>query len=399
MTRTFTSRVGEEGEWPGLPEHWSFSTLTEVESCPLRYSLRRAAYAAGGLGGSGYPDKTSEAALIGTVTHAAVERVVRVLRGVADVSNPQAVIEALRAVGGYSAIIDQCISSTEAQLALNPRMSERSARLGASLRRRAPEIRGVVQRLVSRMSPLRFSDHPEPRVSESRAAQRRRLPLGPIPEAKLQADGQRFKGQVDLLTVKPDAADIVDFKTGSADEYHAEQVTLYGLLWILDEQANPDRSPVGTMTVAYAGSETDVPHPSDWGEVESTLLSRISAADDSISGTPTARLSDACSWCPVRHMCEAYWNSDHSGTGDWTFGDAEVEMLSRNGALSWNVRLVGAEGEALLRTTSEEVSFDSGATIRVLDVMRERQVADDGVSEVIVLTTLASSETFEVLDR
>ena len=40
VTTSFSTRVGEAGEWPALPAHWSFSTLREVESCPLRYALR-----------------------------------------------------------------------------------------------------------------------------------------------------------------------------------------------------------------------------------------------------------------------------------------------------------------------------------------------------------------------
>lgn len=398
MSRTFTTRIGEAGEWPDPPEHWSFSTLTEAESCPLRYALRRGSYADGGLGGAGYPDKINEAALVGIVIHTAVERVVQALRRVADPNDPHATINALRALGGYPAIIDRCIASIEDDLSENPRMSERSARVGTALRRKAPEIRSAVQGLISRLGPLTPSGHLEPAAGEARSSARRRLRSGSYPEARLWADNERFKGQIDLLTVKQDAADIVDFKSGRPDEHHGEQVTLYGLLWRLDDQANPDRLPVGTLTLAYVGTETEVPHPGDWSEVEATLLSRIASADKSISGVPAARLSDSCPWCPVRHMCEAYWNSDLIDTPDGAFGDAEIEIVSRNGPLSWNARIARTGQEALLRTNSEEVTFAPAVTVRALDVMSENQTRDSGAPDLKVLTTVANSELFEVVD-
>lgn len=397
MSRTFTTRVGEVGEWPDPPEHWSYSTLTEAESCALRYSLRRASYEDGGLGGPGYPDKTNEAALVGTVIHAAVEQVVQALRQVADPNDPHRMIDALRALGGYPAIIERCITSIEGDLSKNRRMSERSARVGASLRRKAPEVRSAVQGLISRLGPLSPSDRLEPGPAEGRSRQRQRLRPGSYPEARLWADNERFKGQIDLLTVRPDAADIVDFKSGRHDEHHGEQVALYGLLWRLDDQANPDGLPVGTLTLAYVGTEKDVPHPSDWNEVEATLLSRIASADESISGVPAARLSDSCAWCPVRHMCEAYWNSDYIRAPDGAFGDAEIEIESRNGSLSWNARVARTDEDALLRTSSEEITFAHSATVRLLDVVSESQARDSGKGEVRVLTIVASSEIFEVV--
>ena len=167
---SFGTRVGEAGDWPALPAHWSFSTLREVESCPLRYALRSATYLGDHLGGAGgYPDKTSEAALLGIVMHAAVEQVVRALHGGPAASDPSAAVNALRELGGYPAIIERCVASVERELLSNPRMSGHGSRLGASLRRRAPEIRSTVQRIVARLPPSEANTGPVSRAGDCTA--------------------------------------------------------------------------------------------------------------------------------------------------------------------------------------------------------------------------------------
>ena len=98
---------------------------------------------------------------------------------------------------------------------------------------------------------------------------------------------------------------------------------------MLDHVANPNGLPVGKMTVAYSGSEVEVPLPAGWREIEVDLLQRIEAADQSVSGSPSARPAETCSMRSVRHMCEAYWNSDHVAVNVGSFGDAEVKIASR----------------------------------------------------------------------
>jgi len=392
------TRVGEEGHWPDPPEHWSFSTLSEAESCPLRYALRHALYTGASYSGSGYPDNVTEAALVGTVIHAAVERVLRALRPVSDASDPAAAVTALRQVGGYTQVIDRCVGVVEQRLSSNPRMKDRVARLGTNLRRRTPEIRSAVQGLIARLPASSVLERlqSEPQPGGDPGLGRGPLVVGRHPEVRLRADAERFKGQIDLLTVGEEAADIIDFKSGQYDAHHAEQVLLYGLLWLLDSVANPSGLPVGTMTVAYAGSDTTVPHPPAWSEVENELRRRIAAADEAISGVPAAQLSDECAMCPVRHMCEAYWRSDYPTIRVGSFVDVEAEILARNGSMSWTARLTRTAEHALIRTTSEETVLSELSTVRLLDVACEHQTADDGASEFVVLTAVASSEIFEV---
>lgn len=393
----FSTEVGEEGEWPAPPERWSYSTLVEVETCPLRYALRRATYSGGMHGGVGYPDKLTEPALLGTTIHAAVEAVLRALRS-SGVAGAHGAVTALRELGGYSVVVRSALDATLAAVRTNPRMEGHYERLDARLRRRIPEMRRVVQSLVSRIpEPSEGADVSAAGSNPGeRGSAERPLGVGRHPEVHLRADDLRLKGQVDLLTVRAEAADIVDFKSGQPGEHHAEQVHLYGLLWLSDATANPKRLPVGSLTLAYSGHEVAVPAPADWTELHEATEARISEADASVAATPPqALLSDACSTCPVRHMCAAYWRTDASCSATAPFVDVEAIVLGRNGPKSWNARVSRTEQPALLRTMSESIEFKAGQTVRILDAVLEERSADDQEDHnVMVLTLVGGSEVW-----
>ena len=95
-------------------------------------------------------------------------------------------------------------------------------------------------------------------------------------------------------------------------------------------------------------------------------------------------------------MCEAYWSSDYATIDPGAFGDIEAEVIARNGSMSWTARLTRTAERALVRTTDEDLLLTAASTVRLLDVACERQTADDGDAEVVVLTAVASSEVFEV---
>src|SRR5688500_12245363 len=61
------------------PNRMSASTLKEIEACPRRYALRRAAYPQI-WNGYGYPPKPSLKALEGTIVHGSIERIVKALK-------------------------------------------------------------------------------------------------------------------------------------------------------------------------------------------------------------------------------------------------------------------------------------------------------------------------------
>jgi CRISPR/Cas system-associated exonuclease Cas4 (RecB family) len=119
-------------------------------------------------------------------------------------------------------------------------------------------------------------------------------------------------GRADLVTLGAESVEIVDYKTGAPHPSHADQLRIYALLWYRDADLNPSGKRVSRLSIAYPTDDVTVepPAPDELAELESQLQLRTSAVRDSLSGRPPeARPStELCATCPVRHLCEEYWD-------------------------------------------------------------------------------------------
>ena len=390
----FETAIGVSGAWPKPPTLWSFSALEEVAVCPRRYALKRASYP-DLWNRPGYPERVSEAGLVGVVVHEGVQIVLLALNraGCASVAEEKAV-EVVRRLGGYSEIATRALNAHLEQLALNPRMSSQVDRLRQRVGHRCAEMRRAIQALVSQSPVI----HSKPDVARARSADHpisTRVAVGTHPEATLAAHDDRFMGRIDLLAVHPDYVDIIDFKTGEHSKRHSRQLQLYGLLWQLDEEANPNRLPVRSLTLAYVNDCATVMVPDDWEALRVDLREEIAAADDLLrQRPPPASPSAACWHCPVRQMCDEYWQLAFVNRDPVAITtDVEVRILSRNGAASWRGTL-GVDGTDVLLRTNHDTSLQPGKDVRILDLLASKSEDFDG----LILTLTHSSEVFGPID-
>lgn len=394
--RSFETAVGISGIWLGAPDRWSFSTLAEASACPRRYALRRASYP-DVWDRPGYPDRVTEAALLGTAVHEGVELVLRELNkaGCTSLADEQAVA-AIRRLGGYSKIAARCVDDHLQRLGSNPRMAPQLDGLRARLNRRAAEMRRVIQALVSQ-SPAAPSKPERGSQQDGDPVKRARLGEGRHLEATLVAEELRFAGRIDLLVVHSDHADIIDFKTGQPSESHKLQLHLYGLLWQLDETANARQLPVGSLTLGYVDGTEKVEPPSDWGELCDWLRDEIANAESQVlAQSPTATPSVECWHCPVRQLCDEYWDSPFTSRDpESSFVDGEVSILSRNGPTSWLGRLTRDGSEVLLRASRDCEVMTPGSDVRILNLVAGKGEDLDG----LILTLTRSTEVFGPLQR
>lgn len=392
---SFETAVGISGIWPEPPTLWSFSSLEEAALCPRRYALRRASYP-DLWDRPGYPERVSEAALVGAAVHEGVEAVLRALSQAGCTSLAEAkAVEVIRHLGGYSEIATHALNGQMGKLESNPRMQPRVDRLRQRTGSRLTEIRQAIQTLVSR-SPL--SPH-RPEADTVRPAAHRldgRLTAGTHPEATLSAREDRFTGRIDLVAVYPEHTDIVDFKTGDHSERHERQVQLYGLLWLLDDVANPDRRPIRSLTLGYVDGVRAVAPPDDWDALRSGLREEILAADDAVRKRwPPASPAAHCWHCPVRQLCDEYWESTFVNRDpEAILTDAAVKVLSRHGPSSWHGTLVPDGTTVLLRSSTEDAVFELEREVRILDLVVAK--AEDFEGQVLTLTH--SSEVFGLVD-
>jgi hypothetical protein len=327
--------------------------------------------------------------------HEGVEAILRAFKASRCTSlADERAVATLRSLGGYTAVAVAALRTVLADLANNPRMIAQVDRVRERLDRRVPEMRRAIQALVSRISVAPSQAASSLDLDSPAMGGRSRLRQGAHPEATLVAEDVRFMGRVDLLTVHADHVDVIDFKSGQPSDHHSDQVTLYGLLWVLDDIANPDRLPVGSLTLAYVGRDEPVSLPQDWEATRRTLEEQIRWADQAVGATPPAALPSTECWrCPVRHICDEYWESTFAGGDPGSiFVDAEVVVLRQNGPRSWLAELARGSEDVLIRTMTEDDALQAGQRLRVLDAA----VGHGDDESWTVLTITGGSEMFSV---
>jgi hypothetical protein len=386
------------GRWPGLPQTWSYSSLRDATECPRRWMLSRAAYP--DLWSQwGYPPRPSLPALIGDVIHGVLEVLLRSFRaqGCASLADPCAV-GVLRDLGGYTKLVEQGIEGQLDKLAENPRVGSRLPQLRTALRVKVPEIRQRVQAVIARTPFQSTGNGP----TGGDTAQRGPLAPGFHPEVELRAPELRMAGRADLLHIDQDGCEITDYKTGSPDPHHADQLRLYALLWNRDFEANPESLPVRQLVIAYPSKDVVVEPPTavELDLLASATVAEIKAAETALLERPPPAYPEptVCRFCGVRQLCEDYWmqlptlpaSSQLGGDPDWF--DFEGTVIERNGSRSWLVAAASGKPTLLLRTMSEAVPFKVGDHLRLLDLHRDI----DPESTLPIGTLSHTSEVFTV---
>lgn len=363
------------------PAQWSYSALVQVEACPLRYCLERAIYP--DLDGrKGYPSLPSVPAMLGNIVHGALEVVVKAMAD-AGVDSPhaEAATRVIRDLGGFTAVIEAELARQMAPLANNARVSkDRQRRIALDLEAKISDVRAQVQTYLSRTRFVPCTARVRGALDGSQPSEPERYELreGSHAEVELVAEELRFRGRVDLLTISGDQVAIVDYKTGSEADVHADQLRLYALLWSVDRAKNPRHLPVASLTAAYCDHDTsvDLPSDDDLATYSVELAARIVEAEREISsGAPAARPSqDNCRYCPVRQLCTVYWASVppqlvNTQRGD--FFDYEGVIGEQNGQRSWWLLNDTGDPELLLRTTTPTPPFEVGDRVRFLGLRHD----------------------------
>jgi RecB family exonuclease len=394
----FTTGVRlSDGRWPSPPATWSFSSLHEVGQCPRRWMLSRATYT-DLWAGWGYPPRPPLPALVGDIVHAVLELLVHQIRdaGRTSLADP-GVVAVLKELGGYTRLVEDGIERRLVDLADNPRMMARIDPLRTALRARVPDMRQRIQALVARTSILLSP----PTEDVAGGGTSNWLAPGAHPEVQIRAPELRLGGRVDLLVVDDEGCEITDYKTGAADDHHADQLRLYSLIWSRDAEHNPHSLPTRRLTLSYPTHDVEIA-PLDDRALDALALTTadaIEAAEAALAERPPPAFPqpDICGFCGVRQLCDDYWMARPNPTDGQNHGsewfDFEGTVVEQNGSRSWLLATTG-EPVLLLRTPSEAVPFGIGDHLRLLSLRREED--DEASLPVAVLTS--ASEVFSLTE-
>lgn len=405
-----TGVEGASGFWAQLPEFWSYTALKELEACPRRWMLLRAAYPdVWEL--RGYPQVPHPAALLGQVIHRALEVIVGALTSAGcTTTNTDLTVDVLRGLGGLSAVLREAINREVEALAGNPRLGEETReRLRQSLTDQLGVAANRVQLFLSRGTLPAWAATPSTEAGGEPPVERRDGPqmrspaeIGAHPELDLVADELRLWGRVDLVTVADSSVTITDYKTGKGDPSHDDQVRLYALLWDLDRQTNPQGRQATTLVVSYPAGDRALPAPDTAAlrSLEAATRARIASADENaVAVEPVAKPGpETCGFCQVRHLCADYWNHvapEPTSVSPQGWFDLQGEVVRKNGIKSWVIQTKPGESQVLMRTASPSQTFPVGRTIRVLGV---RRVVDPDEPELLIAALGSSSEAYLLRD-
>jgi hypothetical protein len=313
----------------------------------------------------------------------------------ASIRDPAAVA-VIRALGGYSSVIERQVEHDLAKLEGNPRAAPLLSSLRRNLLNRVPELRRKVQALLARAA----WSCPTVEGTAVSGRQPQSLGMGSHTEVGLHAPDLRFHGRADLITIDEDGCVITDFKSGAPNPRHAEQVRAYAVLWYRDGGRNPYGLGVSRLVIAYSDHDEtfDGPSSSELDRIASDLTARIADAEAELEERPPPAMpaADVCKFCEVRQLCDEYWSAPDSvfssppSSGRPTATDIEGVIGSRNGPRSWNLVNTRTDETVLLRTPSEATPFSAGDRVRILHALRIANEDDDAS----ILSMTVASETF-----
>ncbi len=310
MSTVSIYRLTQPTVWASAPDAYSYSSLANIERCPLQWQLTRSCY--GDL--DGFPSRPNSAAAEGDIIHQVLEQLFRslALRGL-----PHFGTDAFR----------DCVSSVNVRSSVTRLVQEHDAIVATHPRGASFRLRRNVQQLVNQVIHMFRGMYAE--ASRSSEGDDKFLPLsvgtGPVPTGKelaglllkrkalselpLSHPTLPFKGIIDLVYLKDGRIVIVDFKTGSERVEHETQVRIYAVLWW-----RCSGEIVHSCEVRYpSGKRSIVLTERDLIAAEALLEKRIALAREQLQCKPAkAVVGGHCGMCDVRQFCDSYWSKPAS---------------------------------------------------------------------------------------
>lgn len=374
--------VSSPSVWPKAPHWMSFSTLSELETCPRRWALSAADYPHV-WEKCGYPRRPQISALEGTVVHLALEKISHALakHGCHSLIEERA-FSALKELGGYTVIIAECIDCALRPYEGNPRATPILDGARQQLTPRAPKFRTHIQRLLSRIRLVSRDGVALDAPAHGIEGSMHQLPHGSHAEVELQVPELGWHGVADLLTLTSSFCEIRDFKTGVSKPQHEFQLRLYALLWARDRNLNPSGRLADRLVLSYDESDVEVPVPreDELRFLEDEIRRRTAVVlSDLRLDPPDARPSqESCPYCSVRQLCEEYWKwhvrQEKGGEfPEGQFADLQVKISARHGPTSWDgivesSSTINVGLPILLRTSNVPFDLRPGQRVRILNI-------------------------------
>ncbi len=394
MVKSILEIPSKPGNFTGGHRIWSASTLNEVEECPKRFVLRRASYPEI-WSRAGFPNRISAAQVKGIVVHEVVSMIMQTVQNSAGLAE-KSVMSFLKERGGYLELLRATLEKELLSANSNPRADLMVESIKREILTDLSEMRGLVQHFVKesiKYRPTASSRVEHEEINERPSTTFRILPINS--EYKIVDSEFPIEGYLDLLLINEDIDHIIDYKTSKTihDDYW-DQLSLYAWLWYRSAK-NTRKSDCRVEVISGASlSESRVIKIEDFPAIHMTVLDRIRNAELSITGEIAAKPSaDSCKFCPVKVMCNAYWNMNENQSTEAKWSDMRIRVIANLGGNAWSVLKLSDDTPAMLIVGDrDDGSMEIGQELRLLNAYKNE---DEETGVVIRLSQ--NSEIFRVL--
>lgn len=345
---------------------FSYSSLERAKACPARLKLSYGEYPSI-WERKGFPGRVTYPAVRGLVIHRCMEALTKAAAETHEIGDRRAI--AVRALGGFSRLIEDASRDVLADLAVNPRAK---LMIPTWERRLAEDQESIRHRVQSTLRQL-VVDIENTALNQSTVIGRKPIERGVFAEFYLRSSDLSLHGWADLFICDAPTDRMIDFKTGQESESHQDQLRLYAALWLADDR-NAMRRPV-EMTAIYDESEQHFGemHLSEAVSVLDSWRERVEEAQRILSGQPAQASPerDLCSMCHVKVACDPYWIDlvAHEPVNELEYVDIEVKLDEQLGNRTWRISITQAPKSLsvdLLHTESHRQGLSAGDVVRIL---------------------------------
>jgi len=381
------------GNFTGEHRIWSASTLNEIEECPKRFALRRASFPEI-WSRAGFPNRISAAQVKGIVVHEVVSMIMNSVQNSSELAE-KSVMSFLKERGGYLELLKIILDKELLSANSNPRADLMVEAIKREILADLSELRGQVQYFVKESInklPTASSRVENEEIIEIPSATFQILPINS--EYKIVDSEFPIEGYLDLLLTNEEIDHIIDYKTSKTihDEYW-DQLSLYAWLWYRSAK-NLRKGDCRIEVISGANlSESRVIKIEDLPAIQMSVLDRIKNAELSITGEIVAKPSaDSCRFCPVKVMCNSYWNMNENQSTEAKWSDMRIKTMGNLGGNAWSVSILSDDTPAMLIVGDrDDGSIEIDQEFRLLNAYKNE---DEETGVVIRLSQ--NSEIFRV---
>lgn len=307
----------------------------------------------------------------------------------------KSVMSFLKERGGYLELLKIILDKELLSANSNPRADLMVESIKREILADLSELRGQVQYFVKESInklPTASSRVENEEINEIPSATFQILPINS--EYKIVDSEFPIEGYLDLLLTNEDIDHIIDYKTSKTihDEYW-DQLSLYAWLWYRSAK-NLRKGDCRIEVISGANlSESRVIKIEDLPAIQMSVLDRIKNAELSITGEIAAKPSaDSCRFCPVKVMCNSYWNMNENQSTEAKWSDMRIKTMGNLGGNAWSVSILSDDTPAMLIVGDrDDGSIEIGQEFRLLNAYKNE---DEETGVVIRLSQ--NSEIFRV---